>query len=311
MPATTSADLPGLAGRTALVTGASDGVGLEVARALAAAGAHVIMPVRNRDKGTRAIESIRGGVPDASLELRDLDLARLDSVRALVAGLAAEHTPIHLLLANAGVVLLGDRRRHLTADGFELHFQTNFLGHFALIIGLLPALRTERSRIVMQTSVAVAFSRLDWSDLQLERRYAALRAYARSKLALALFCAELARRSAVTGGAAVTVAQSHPGVVPATAIAPDIRRRTPPPVARLTARLGNPLPLAALPALQALTADADEGAFFAPSGMLQLAGAPRARHPFHRAMNKQDAERLWRVAEDLLQQSGRGGVRLQ
>lgn len=310
MPATTRADLPDLAGRTALVTGASDGVGLEVARALAAAGAHVIMPVRNRDKGSHAIARIRGSVPDASLELRDLDLARLDSVSALVATLSAERTPIHLLLANAGVVLLGDRRRHLTADGFELHFQTNFLGQFALIVGLLPVLQPARARIVLQTSLAAAFSRIDWSDLQLERRYGAFRAYGRSKLALALFGTELARRSAA-GGGAVTVAQSHPGVVPATAIAPDIRRRVPPQLVRLaTAHLGNPLPLAPLPALQALTADAAQGDFFAPSGLLQMAGAPRPRHAFRHARNKADAERLWRVAEELLQKSARDGVPL-
>jgi len=300
MRVTAGAELPDLTGRTALVTGASDGVGLEVVRALAAAGAHVIMPVRSRDKGSRAIERIRDSVPDARLELRELDLARLESVRALVAALSAERIPIQLLLANAGVVLLGDHRRRLTVDGFELHFQTNFLGHFALIVGLLPVLRPARARVVLQTSLAVAVSRIDWDDLQLERGYSALRAYGRSKLALALFGTALTRRPAPDGGV-VTVAQAHPGVVPTTAIAPDLRRRVPQQISRLaTAHLGNPLSLAPLPALRALTADAAEGDFFAPAGLLQMAGAPRLRHPFRRARNGEDAERLWRVAEDLL-----------
>lgn len=198
-----------LAGSTALVTGGSDGVGLEIVRMLADAGADVIMPVRNRAKGEAAIERIRETVRDARIVLHDLDLARLDSVDALTAGLR-EEAAIDICVLNAGVVLLGDRRRHLTADGFELHFQTNFLGHAALIRGILPLLERSRARVVVQTSIAAARARIDWNDLNGARRYSPYRAYAASKLALSLFGLELARRSG-----RITVNLSHPGVVPA------------------------------------------------------------------------------------------------
>src|SRR5689334_2564751 len=115
--------LPDLSGRTAAVTGASDGVGVEIARGLAGAGAHVVLPVRGRAKGERAMARIRETHPAARLTLRDLDLARLDSVRALADALRSDRVPVDILVLNAGIVLLGDRERHVTEDGFELHFQ--------------------------------------------------------------------------------------------------------------------------------------------------------------------------------------------
>lgn len=307
-PTTTrDAALPDLTGRHALVTGAGSGVGLEIARALAAAGAEVTLPVRDRDRGAHALALIRRTAPDARLRLRDLDLARLATVSALAEDLRAEGRPIHLYVVNAGVVMFGDRTRHTTADGFELHFQTNFLGHVALTAGLLPLLRQSGARVVLQTSLAAAVSRVDFDDLQLARRYGALRAYGRSKLALGLVGTALARRSDADHWG-VTIVHAHPGVAPATAIASDIRRRLPQPFVRwATARLGNPPAQAALPALQALTMDAANGDFFAPSGLLQFAGPARRRHPFRRMVDPVVAERMRRTAGELLAASGAGG----
>ncbi|WP_378724096.1 SDR family NAD(P)-dependent oxidoreductase, partial [Microbacterium arthrosphaerae] len=216
--------LPDLRGRTALVTGASSGVGVEIARGLAAAGAALVLPVRDRVKGERAAQRIRASVPDPAVDLRELDLARLSSVRALADALRAERAPLDLLVLNAGIVLLGDPERHVSEDGFELHFQTNFLAHFALTTALLPLLRDRRARVVFQLSLAAGVSEIRWNDLQSARRYTPLRAYGASKVALGLFACELARRSAAEGGG-VTVALSHPGVVPDTGMAPALRER--------------------------------------------------------------------------------------
>ncbi|QEW00226.1 SDR family NAD(P)-dependent oxidoreductase [Microbacterium caowuchunii] len=281
--------LPDLSGRTALVTGASDGVGLEIARALAGAGAEVLMPVRNRVKGERAMERIRRTVPRARLVLRDLDLARLSSVRSLAAGLVAEARPLDLVVLNAGMVLLGDPRRHVSEDGFELHFQTNVLGHVALLRAAAPLLR-EGSRVAVQCSIAAAVGRLRWDDLQSTRGYTAFRAYSASKLALGLWGFELARRTASSG---VRVAVCHPGVSPGTEIAPRIRDRVPAGIRDpAIARLGNSPADAAGPALLALTTDAPTGAFFGPSGLLGISGPPTERRPFRRLRSAADAARI-------------------
>ncbi|MBD3940149.1 SDR family oxidoreductase [Microbacterium sp. NEAU-LLC] len=294
--------LPDLRGRTAVVTGASDGVGVEIARGLAGAGAEVVLPVRNRTKGERALARIRETHPDARLTLRDLDLARLDSVAALADTLRAEHGAIDLLVLNAGIVLLGDPERHVTEDGFELHFQTNFLGHFALTTALLPLLQERASRVVVQLSLAAGISRLDWDDLQTARRYRALRAYGASKVALGLFGGELARRS-TTGGWGLTVQSSHPGVAPDTAIAPAMRARAKGGTQHSLARfVGNSPARAAEPALLAAVAPASPGApeFFGPSGFLHLGGAAARQRPYRRLTDPAAQARIWHLAEQLL-----------
>jgi len=299
--------LPDLRGRTAVVTGASDGVGVEIAHGLACAGADVVLPVRNRAKGERVIAGIRESQPEARLTLRELDLARLDSVAALADALVSERVPIDLLVLNAGIVLLGDPERHLTADGFELHFQTNFLGHFALTTALLPLLR-ERSaraseaRVVVQCSLAAGVSQLDWDDLQSSRRYSPLRAYGASKIALGLFGYELARRSAA-GSWGLTVQLSHPGVVPDTGIAPALRARAKGGAQHSVARfVGNSPEQAAQPGLLAAVAPAGPGApqFFGPSGMLHFGGPPAAQRPYRRITDAAAGERIWGLAERLL-----------
>jgi len=156
----TDIDVPDLTGQRALVTGASDGMGLGIAARLAAAGAEVIMPVRNPRKGEAAITTIRQADPAADVSLRTLDLSSLESVAALGDTLRDEGRPIHILINNAGVMTPPDRQT--TADGFELQFGTNHLGHFALVAGLLPLLRAGRARVTSQISVAARRGHREW-----------------------------------------------------------------------------------------------------------------------------------------------------
>ncbi|WEG08603.1 SDR family NAD(P)-dependent oxidoreductase [Microbacterium horticulturae] len=272
------------AGRTALVTGATGGIGLEIAQALAERGARVILPARNREKG----ESIAAGIPGSTVA--DLDLASLDSVRAFAVSL---DEPIHLCVLNAGIVLLGDRARHLTADGYELHWQTNLLAQAALVRGILPLLHAGNARIAVQCSLAAAVGRLYWDDLQGERRYGPFRAYAQSKLALGLFGLELARREP-----GLHVALCHPGIAPATAIAAPLRALLPDRlVDAVVRRLGNPPAQAAEPALAALGVDAASGGFYGPRGLLQLSGHPRRLRLYRRLRDAVAARRVWRAIE--------------
>lgn len=292
--------LPDLRGRTALITGASDGVGVEIARGLAAAGADLVLPVRSRPKGERAVAQLRTSAPGGRIELRDLDLARLDSVAALAADLASERAPLDIVVLNAGIVLLGDRRRRESADGFELHFQTNFLGHFALTTALLPLLRARAARVVVQLSLAAGAARVAWGDLQSERRYAPLRAYAASKVALGLFGYELARRTSGDHGP-LTVHLSHPGIVPGTGIAPALRERARDGrAAALAERWGNTPAAAAQPALLAAVTDAAPPCFFGPAGPFHLGGPAASQRPYRRLADPIAGSRLWTVAEGLL-----------
>lgn len=278
--------LPDLAGRVALVTGASNGVGSVIAHELARVGAKVLLPVRDRAKGERTVEQIRESVPDADIELHDLDLARLGSVHSLTDTLLTRGRPLDLLVLNAGIVMLGDPHRHVTVDGYELHFQTNFLGHAALTLGLLPLL--PGGRVVAQLSIAARTGRLNSLDPQLLRRYKPFRAYASSKVALGAFAVELARRSGAEG-LDVTVQLCHPGVAPETGIAGTLREsRGDRPISRTLRALSNTPQAAAHPALLAAVTDAAPPSLFTPHRPGQLAGrAVRSRlyrtlrHPAH------------------------------
>ncbi|HEX5859603.1 MAG TPA: SDR family oxidoreductase [Microbacterium sp.] len=304
-----SIPLPDLTGQVAVVTGASDGVGFEIARALAGAGAEVVAPVRNRSKGEAAAERIRSEHLAARMTLLDLDLAALASVDALVARLSDEVRPIDVFVANAGIMLLRDPVRHLSADGHELHFQTNFLGHAALLRGVLPLLRAGRARVALQCSLAADHFGLAWDDLQVERRYSSMRAYASSKIALGLFGMELHRRSgdgAASEAAGIRVALCHPGVA-LTNIAPaDVRARR-----DLQTRLGKAVlgrgPFgqspaeAALPALYAVTSqDAAGGGFYGPSGPFHLGGPPKPQRIFRNIADPVAGRRLWAALDELL-----------
>ncbi|WP_061293164.1 SDR family oxidoreductase [Herbidospora cretacea] len=297
--------VPDLSGKRAVVTGGSDGIGLGLATRLAAAGAEVVLPVRNPRKGEAAIAAIRRGNPDADVRLRELDLSSLASVAALGEALREEGRPIHILIDNAGVMTPPDRRT--TADGFELQFGTNHLGHFALVGHLLPLLRAGRARVVSQLSIAANQNAINWDDLNWERSYHGMRAYSQSKIAFGLFGLELARRSQA-GGWGLTSALSHPGIAPTSLLAarPEVGRAEDTMGVRviraLSARgvLVGTVGTAQLPALLAATSpDARNGGFYGPSGFRQLGGPPGEQRLFSRLRDAEEARRVWRVSEEL------------
>ena len=206
----TAADIPDQAGRTAVVTGANGGLGLETARALAAAGAHVVMAVRNQDKGAQALADIRRGAPDASLEVVGLDLASQASVREAAERIVAAHEKIDILVNNAGVMGIPERR---TVDGFEMQFAVDHLGHYALTALLMPALLgADAARVVTVTSTAHHMGRaVDPANPHLEGRYGPWRAYGQAKLANFHFGIGLQRRLEAAGAPAASLI-AHPGL---------------------------------------------------------------------------------------------------
>jgi NAD(P)-dependent dehydrogenase (short-subunit alcohol dehydrogenase family) len=208
----TTADIPDQTGRTAVVTGANTGLGFETAAALAARGAHVVLAVRNLDKGKEAIQKIEARIgadsPGAALTLQELDLTSLDSIRAAADQLRSHHDRIDLLINNAGVMYTP---RSTTKDGFELQFGTNHLGHFALTGLLLDhLLPVPDSRVVTVSSVGHRIrAAIHFDDLQWERSYSRVGAYGQAKHANLLFTYELQRRLAPRG--TTIAAAAHPG----------------------------------------------------------------------------------------------------
>lgn len=305
MPRTPDITVPDLTGWRAVVTGGSDGVGLGLATRLAAAGAEVVLPVRNPRKGEDAITGIRRQVPDADVSLRALDLSSLDSVAALGATLRGEDRPIHILVNNAGVMTPPDRQ--VTADGFELQFGTNHLGHFALVAHLMPLLRAGRARVTSQISIAARRGRINWDDLGWERSYDGGRAYSQSKIAFGLFGLELDRRSRA-GDWGITSNLSHPGVAPTNLLAarPELRRDRETTGRRMIRALSSrgilagTVETALLPALMAATSpDARGGRLYSPSGFGNLSGPPAEQKLYPTLPGADEARRVWRVSEEL------------
>ncbi|PSL37361.1 short-subunit dehydrogenase [Labedella gwakjiensis] len=303
MPRTTDITVPDLTGTLAVVTGASDGIGRVIATRLAQAGADLVMPVRSAAKGETAAARIRDLAPASRVDVRSFDLSSLDSVAAFTDTLRTEGRPVDILVNNAGV--MNPPSRQTTADGFELQFGTNHLGHVALTLGLLPLLREGKARVTHQTSIAARSAGINWDDLQWERSYDVMKAYSQSKLAVGLFARELDARSRAEGwGISSTV--SHPGVSPTNLLSaqPGLGRprdTTEVRVIRLLSRLGvvGTPETAALPALLAATdpsARADE--LFGPKR--QIGGAP-ARSGLWKPLRDMDAaRRLWDVSVDLV-----------
>lgn len=296
--------LPDLTGTLAVVTGASDGMGTVIAARLAAAGAALILPVRNPAKGNEARERVLEAAPGADVALRPMDLSSLDSVAEFGAALTAEGRPLQLLVNNAGVMTPPVRRT--TTDGFELQFGTNHLGHAALVAHLLPLLRAGKARVVSQISIAANQGAIHWDDLEWEHSYDGMRAYSQSKIAMGLFGLELDRRSR-SGGWGISSALSHPGVAPSNLLAarPELGRRSETTGRRVIRALSarglivGTVATAALPALLASTAPDAGGRFYGPSGPGHLGGRPAEQPLFSRLRSEADAQRVWELSTRL------------
>jgi NAD(P)-dependent dehydrogenase (short-subunit alcohol dehydrogenase family) len=295
----TTADLPDLHAKTAVVTGANSGLGYQTALALAGAGATVVLACRNQAKGEEALSRVRETHPASRAELASLDLADLSSVRAFASAFAETHDGLDILVNNAGVMAIPHRR---TADGFEMQFGTNHLGHFALTGLLLPSLLARPApRVVTVSSIMHVIGRINFRDLQHERMYSKWMAYGEAKLANLLFAFELDRR-ARAAGLDLTSAAAHPGY------ASTNLQTAGPLMAGNAARargmevlnrvIGQSDAAGALPTLFAATADGVRGGqFFGPD--LVLRGGPARSPSMPWAHSRRVASRLWDVSQEL------------
>jgi NAD(P)-dependent dehydrogenase (short-subunit alcohol dehydrogenase family) len=294
-------DIPGLAGRTAIVTGAGTGIGYEIARQLAAHGAHVVLAGRNADRAAQAASRISAESPAASTEVQVLDLGSLQSVGRFAAGFGDRHGGLDILVNNAGIC--GGPRRQ-TADGFEAHLGVNYLGHFALTGLLLPALLARPgARVVTMSSGLAAQARINFEDLNSQRAYRMTVAYGQSKLAGLVFAVELARRARAAGAGLASLA-THPGAARTGLVSGKEaewgRRRdiTETLVRLVQLLLAQSAARAALPALyQATDPAADDAGYVGTRWHLRGYPAVGAFPPA--ALNTETAARLWLASQEL------------
>jgi NAD(P)-dependent dehydrogenase (short-subunit alcohol dehydrogenase family) len=292
----TTADIPDQTGRVAVITGANTGLGYETALALADHGAHVVLAVRNLDKGKDAAALIHRGSPNASVALQELDLTSLESIRAAAEQLRSDHARIDLLINNAGVMYTP---KSTTKDGFELQFGTNHLGHFAftglLLDRLLPV---AGSRVVTVSSVGHRIlADIHFDDLQWEHRYNRVAAYGQAKLANLLFTYELQRRLASNG--TTIAAAAHPGMSDT-----ELMRNMPAPLVsafeRIAPVVAQDPAMGALPTLRAATDPAVLGGqYYGPDGFAQTRGYPKIVGSSRKSHDVDLQRRLWAVSEEL------------
>ena len=291
-PHWTAKDIPDQTGRVMIVTGANSGIGFAAAKELAGKGATVVLACRSMDKAEKAAQQIKAAYPQARLDLIHLDLADLDSVREFANAFKQKYTRLDVLVNNAGVMMVPQRKE--TAQGFEMQFGTNHLGHFALT-GLLSDLieKTPGARVVSVSSGAHLIGKINFDDLNAKRAYNRTAAYGQSKLANLLFTYELQRRFAARGIDAIAVA-AHPGWT-----ATNLQSHTGlfsffNPVFAQKPEMG------ALPTLYAATAaDVKGGDYYGPNGLFQMRGYPEKVGSNARSHDEAVAQRLWKVSEEM------------
>lgn len=293
----TLSDMPDLSGKVAVVTGANGGLGLESAQALAGAGAHVVMAARDQEKATAALDRIKHEHPGSSVEIIELDLGSLDSVKAAAEEIRQLHPVVDILINNAGLMALPERK---TADGFEMQFGVNHLGHWALTAGLMPALlKSDEARVVTVTSTAHHFGRsVDPENPHLIGSYEPWKAYGQSKLANYHFALGLQQEFEKRGLAAKSL-MAHPGLAH-TNLQVHTASQQEGANGKIWVTLAEKFGMnafdGALPQLRAATdPDAEGGQMYAPRFI--NAGAPVRRPIMRRIGMNQAIEDLWAVSE--------------
>lgn len=300
MPKWTAQDMPDQAGRVILITGANSGLGFETTRAFARKNATVVMACRNLQKAQSAHDAVIAETPNARLDLMELNLADLESVKAFADAFRAKYNRLDILYNNAGVMALPYSK---TVQGFEMQFGTNHLGHFALTGHLLDMiLATDNSRVVTVTSNAHVFGRMNFDDINHERNYERWQAYGQAKLANALFAEELARRLKAIGSNTKSLA-AHPGLAQ-TQLQVNMADNTGTRFDRIFSTLGMDImsqsqEMGALPQLYAGTMpDANNGDYYAPT-IAGIRGWPQKRKLAKHAYDETSARRLWEVSEEM------------
>jgi NAD(P)-dependent dehydrogenase (short-subunit alcohol dehydrogenase family) len=290
-------DIPDQAGRTILITGANSGLGVRSAEALAARGAHVVMACRNEAKAEAARRLVTEAATGPAPTVVRLDLADLGQVREAAKEIGATVERLDVLMNNAGVMAIP---RTLTAEGHEMQFGTNHLGHFALTGQLLPLLlKSPAPRVVTTSSNAHKVGRMNWDDLDFEKGYGKWKAYSQSKLANLLFMYELDRRAEEAGSELVSVG-AHPGYA-----ATNLTDRPGKKVWNALAAFGDKVfaqsdAQGALPQLYAATMpDVVGGDYWGPAGFREMRGAPARVQSIARARDEADASGLWQISERL------------
>ena len=299
MPKWTVDAIPDQAGRIAVITGATSGLGLCCAYTLARRGAEVVLAVRDTVRGEAAAAAIRAKYPAARVSVGALDLASLASVHGFSAWAAATLPRIDMLLNNAGLGM--QPARHETQDGFEQQFGTNHLGHFALTAQLVPVLlRAPAARMVTVASMAHRRGAIHWDDLQSKQAYNGRTAYNQSKLANLMFALELAARAAEQGSPLASLA-AHPGLaltgfLAATGLPAYMRA-----VGVVASKLiGQSAEAGSWPSLYAATMpDAANGEYWGPDGVLEIRGMPARGRVWPHAAHRADWQRLWEKSEAL------------
>jgi NAD(P)-dependent dehydrogenase (short-subunit alcohol dehydrogenase family) len=296
----TAADIPPQAGRLAIVTGSSSGIGYEAAVALAGAGARVILAARDKTKAERAMATIRRIHARADLAFCRLDTASLGSVREFAARWGEGDRAVDVLLLNAGIAAVPQREE--TEDGLERQLATNYLGHFALTGLLLASVKREpSSRIIAVSSLAHQRGKLHFDDLQLKRSYTSFGAYRQSKLAMLMFGLELDRRLRASGPPIRSI-PVHPGVATTEITrrgdrAGAVQQLIGKAVMRMT---GQSSAKGALPLLfGAVSPDAKGGVYYGPDGVGEIRGYPAVAKIAPHALDREAAERLWSLSEEL------------
>ena len=285
-------NIPNQSNKVIVITGASSGLGKEATKVLSGKSAIVIMAVRNTKKAEIVATEIRNEYPNAKLEIRNLDLSSLDSIKSFAEEILTDHKKLDILINNAGVMMCPYSK---TKDGFEIQMGTNHLGHFALVGLLMPLLKnTKGSRIVVTSSIAHKSGNINFEDLNWEKRkYKTTSAYGDSKIANLYFMHELAHRQMNDSGAP-TITTAHPGYT-----STDLQRHS------LFWRIMNPIlsqkvSRGVLPTLRAaIDPEAKSGDFFGPSGFQELKGDPILVKSNELSHDSKKAEKLWDMSEAL------------